>query len=64
MKTKYEIEILEKRKQIAEYQRKITTCLLTVIEYDHEIGAIDRRLEILQYRLKAEFASSENGGNG
>lgn len=37
---------------MAAYQRKITTQLLTVIEYDDEIGAIDRRLEQLQYKLK------------
>ena len=46
-----EIE-LEKRKIAAKYQRKITTCLSTAIEYDCEIDAINRRLELLQYDLK------------
>ena len=45
---------------MAAYQRKITTQLLTVIEYDDEIGAIDRRLEQLQYKLKAEQKSPQN----
>lgn len=46
--------------QVQAYQRKITTQLLTVIEYDDEIGAIDRRLEQLQYKLKAEQKSPQN----
>lgn len=60
MTTTEEIQKLEKRKEMAVYQRKITTQLLTVIEYDHEIDAIDRRLEQLQYKLKAEQRSSLN----
>lgn len=56
MTTKEEIEKLEQRRDMAAYQRKITTCLGTVIEYDQEIAAIDRRLEILRYRLKDEVA--------
>ncbi|MCR4313458.1 MAG: hypothetical protein NUV58_04365 [Candidatus Roizmanbacteria bacterium] len=62
MTTQEEIEKLEQRKEMAEYQRKITTCLGTVIEYDIEIGAINRRLEILKYKLKDEVALSKNGG--
>lgn len=54
MTTKEEIKKLEQRRDMAAYQRKITTCLGTVIEYDQEIAAIDRRLEILRYRLKDE----------
>ena len=42
MTTKEEIEKLEQRKDMAAYQRKITTCLGTAIEYDQEIAAIDR----------------------
>ena len=63
MTTKEEIEKLEQRKDMAAYQRKITTCLGTAIEYDYEIAAIDRRLEILRYRLRDEVAAlSKNGG--
>lgn len=61
MTTKEEIEKIEQRKEMAEYQRKITTCLVTAIEYDQEIGAINRRLEILKYQLKDEVALSING---
>lgn len=57
---KEEIEKLKKRREMAVFQRKITTQLLTAIEYDNEIGAIDRRLEQLQYKLKAEQRSSLN----
>ena len=60
MTTKEEIEKLQKRREMAAYQRKITTQLLTVIEYDDEIVAIDRRLEQLQYKLKAEQKSTQN----
>lgn len=42
-----EIEKLEERKEMAMYQRKITTCIGTVMEYDQEISAINRRLEKL-----------------
>jgi len=52
MTTIEEIQKLEKRKEMAVYQRKITTQILTVIEYDEEISAIDRRLEQLRYKLK------------
>ena len=62
MTTKEEIEKLEQRRDMAAYQRKITTCLGTAIEYDQEISAIDRRLEILRYRLKdEEVALPKNG---
>lgn len=47
-----EIDKLEKRKEMALFQKKITTCLGTVIEYDQEIEVIDRRLEQLNYKLK------------
>jgi hypothetical protein len=60
MTTKEEIEKLQYRRQMAAFQRKITTQLLTVIEYDEEIGAIDRRLEQLDYKLKAEERVSLN----
>ena len=63
MTTKEEIEKLEQRRDMAAYQRKITTCLGIAIEYDQEIAAIDRRLEILRYRLRDEVATlSQNGG--
>jgi len=63
MTTKEEIEKLEQRKDMAAYQRKITTCLGAAIEYDQEIAAIDRRLENLRYRLRDEVAIlSQNGG--
>lgn len=45
-----EIQKLEKRKEMAIFQRKITTQIWTVFEYDEEISAIDRRLAHLQYR--------------
>jgi len=54
MITAEEIQKLEKRKEMALYQRKITTQIWTVFEYDEEIDAIDRRLEQLRYRLKSE----------
>ena len=60
MTTTEEIQKLEKRKETAIFQRKITTQIWTVIEYDQEIGAIDRRLEQLRYRLKSEQKSSLN----
>lgn len=60
MTTIEEIKKLEKRKEMAVYQRKITTQIWTVIEYDQEIGAIDRRLEHLKYRLRAEQKYSLN----
>jgi hypothetical protein len=56
MKTAEEIQKLEKRKEMAIFQRKITTQIWTVFEYDEEIGAIDRRLE----QLKSEQKSSLN----
>ena len=48
MTTAEEIQKLEKRKEMAVFQRKITTQIWTVFEYDEEIGAIDRRLEYLR----------------
>ena len=56
MTTTEEIQKLEKRKEMAVFQRKITTQIWTVFEYDEEIGAIDRRLE----QLKSEQKSSLN----
>jgi hypothetical protein len=43
-----EIQKLEKRREMAMYQRKITTQLFTVWEYDQEIEEIDRKLEQLR----------------
>lgn len=60
MTTIEEIKKLEKRKEMAVFQRKITTQIWTVIDYDQEIGAIDRKLQQLQYRLMAEQKSSLN----
>lgn len=47
-----EIARLEKRKEMAEFQRKITTEILTAMQYDIEIEALNRRLEQLNYKLK------------
>lgn len=58
---KNRIKELEKRKDMAQYQRKITTQLLTVMEYDMEIADIDRRLEALNYELKKWLRLSGNG---
>lgn len=52
MSTDEEIEKLKKRRDMAAYQRKITTCLGTAIEYDQEIEAINRRLQILRSNQK------------
>ena len=60
MTIKEEIEKLQKRREIAAYQRKITTQLFTVMEYDREIGAIDLRIEALNYKLKQEERMSLN----
>lgn len=57
---KKRIKSLEKRKDMAQYQRKITTELFTVMEYDMEIDAIDRKIELLRYDLKRASASSEH----
>ena len=46
------ISELEKRKEMAQFQRKITTQLSTVMEYDAEIDAINRRLNRLHYKHK------------
>lgn len=46
------IKELEKRKEMALFMRKITTQLLTVMEYDMEIDAINRKIELLHYDLK------------
>lgn len=45
-----EIKRLEKRKEMALFQRKITTEIWTMMEYDSEIEAIDRKIEQLQYK--------------
>ena len=47
-----EIQKLEKRKEMALVQRKITTEFGTAMEYDQEIEQIDRRIEQLNYKLK------------
>ena len=60
MTTAEEIQKLEKRKEMAVFQRKITTQIWTVFEYDQEIEEIDRRLEQLLYKLKFEQKSSLN----
>lgn len=52
--TAEKIEKLLKRREMALFQRKITTQLLTAMEYDMEIAAIDRKIEQLQYNLKRE----------
>lgn len=52
MNIQEEIEKLEKRKEMALFQRKITTELGTAMEYDQEIQAIGRRIEQLNYKLK------------
>jgi|JI9StandDraft_1071089.scaffolds.fasta_scaffold1194325_2 hypothetical protein len=52
MTTAEEIAFFKKRKDMATYQRKITTDLGTAMEYDNEIDLIDRRLEQLAYRFK------------
>lgn len=49
-----EITRLEKRKEMALFQRKITTQYLIVMEYDMEIDAIDRKIEQLNYKLKTK----------
>ena len=54
MTTTEEIQKLEKRKEMAVFQRKITTQIWTVFEYDEEISAIDRKLGQLLYKLKFE----------
>ncbi|MEL3904431.1 MAG: hypothetical protein P1P63_04900 [Treponemataceae bacterium] len=48
------IKELEERKDMAQFLRKITTSLLQAVEYDVEIDAIDRKLELLRYDLKKE----------
>lgn len=57
------ISELEKRKDMALFQRRITTQLITAMEYDMEIAAIDRKLEMLRYDLKKEIRLSENDGS-
>lgn len=57
-----EVQKLEKRKCIASYQRKITTCLGTAIEYDCEIDAIDRRIEVLRLKLKSNRIAGGQSG--
>lgn len=48
-----EIKKLTERREMAAYQRKITTQLSTAMEYDQEINSINRRIEQLNYKLKA-----------
>lgn len=55
MTTAEEIQKLEKRKEMAVFQRKITTQIWTVFEYDEEIEAIDRKLEQLKSEQKSSF---------
>ena len=47
-----EIQQLEKRREMAAYQRKITTQITTVWEYDQEIAAIDKRIVELKLKHK------------
>jgi hypothetical protein len=47
-----EITKLEKRKDVIKYQRKITTSLATVIEYDQEMNGINEELKVLKNKLK------------
>lgn len=58
---KNRINELEERKDMAQFQRKITTQLLIAMEYDMEIDAIDRKIEQLKYGLKKELRLSGNG---
>lgn len=51
------IEKLVKRREAASYQRKITTDLGKVIEYDDEISAIDNRLKHLRIKLMMKESS-------
>ena len=53
-----EIYKLEKRKEMALFQRKITTCLLTVMEYDQELNQIEIRIEQLLCKLKKNEKST------
>ena len=55
MTTAEEIQKLEKRKEMAVFQRKITTQIWTVFEYDQEIEAIDRRLSIYECLKKIDY---------
>lgn len=48
MTAQYEISMLEKRKEVVLYSRKVTTCISNVIVFDQEIAEIDRRLEKLK----------------
>lgn len=43
-KTSERIKQLQKRREIARYQRKITTDIAVKIKYDTEIAAIDGKL--------------------
>lgn len=45
---KSRIAELEKRKEMAEFQRRITTQLMVAWEYDAEIDAINRALQRLK----------------
>lgn len=48
MSIEEEIKALEKRREMAAFQRKITTQFSTVIEYDQELAKIDTKLEELR----------------
>ena len=54
-----EINKLEARKQMALYQRKITTQLSTVIVYDQELEHIENRLEELRMKEYEEQSMKE-----
>lgn len=43
-----QLERLKKRREMAAYQRKITTQIWTVWEYDEEISVIDRQIKLLE----------------
>jgi len=47
-----EIHKLERRREMAAYQRKITTQIATVWEYDAEIVAIDKKIVELKLKQK------------
>ncbi len=52
-----EIKRLKERKEMASFQRKITTEIWTAWEYDNEIAAIDRRIEQLRYKRDSSLRS-------
>lgn len=55
-----QIKKLEKRKEMCLFQRRITTSILTAIEYDLEIDSIDRRLIALNHEIKTISKKSKH----